>query len=221
MISIIGTSHIARQSIEEVEKAVSEKPGCVAVELDIIRYQNLVNKKPEGHFQLSGTSVILWLFKKMQEWLGSKVGILPGSEMLAAIQSARRHGIPVGLIDQDIRVTVGRIKSMPKGEKFKLFWYLFKAPFLIKFSRFSKGEKIDISKIPEDKIIDFAIEQFSKEFPHLYRILVDERNVYMVKKIRELEKQFGDVLVVVGAGHEKGLKQILESQNKSSPNWNG
>jgi len=214
-IHIIATSHIAQESIDEVVEAISKyKPDCIAVELDVLRYQSLKTEQKEGHNMVRqlgiSTYTIMWIFKKIQEWLGSKVGVLPGSEMLKAIEVAEKNQIPVALIDQDIRITLHRIKKMPRSEKLKLFWHLIKAPFMIAFSRFSKAEKIDLSKVPENRIIEFAVQQFKKEFPYLYNVLVDERNKYMSQRISELKPKFENILVVVGAGHKQGIQNLLE-----------
>jgi pheromone shutdown protein TraB len=52
MITIIGTSHIARQSVEEVRNAIIEtKPDIVAIELDYARYRALLSGKKKVKVQ--------------------------------------------------------------------------------------------------------------------------------------------------------------------------
>ena len=45
-LTIIGTSHIAQQSLDDVKKAIEEgKPDIVAIELDSKRLHSLFRKK--------------------------------------------------------------------------------------------------------------------------------------------------------------------------------
>ena len=45
-LEIIGTSHIAKQSMEDVEKVIEEgKPDIIALELDSKRLYSLMNKE--------------------------------------------------------------------------------------------------------------------------------------------------------------------------------
>ena len=216
-VLIVATSHIASESIKEVEETIlKEKPECVAVELDKLRYENLKIEGETSNTEMlkhlgASTFLVVWIFKKLQQWLGSKVGILPGSEMMKAVEIAKKNNIRIALIDQDIGATLNGIKNIPRGEKFKLVWYLIKAPVMIKFSSKSKDAvTIDLSKAPSDQLVDQAIEMLKQEFPILYQILVDDRNKFMAEKIRELEKHFQKIVVVVGAGHKKGLGMSLE-----------
>ncbi|MCK5474695.1 MAG: TraB/GumN family protein, partial [Candidatus Aenigmarchaeota archaeon] len=45
-IYLVGTSHIAKESLSKVKKAIEgKKPNCVAVELDYVRFHALKNKR--------------------------------------------------------------------------------------------------------------------------------------------------------------------------------
>ncbi len=215
-ITIIPTSHIASESINQVEEAILKiKPDCVAVELDKLRYQNLKTQEQSSNTDLfkhlgASTFFVVWIFKKMQQWLGSKVGILPGSEMAQAIETSKKNNVRIALIDQDIGITLTKIKNIPRGEKLKLIWYLIKAPVTVKFSKSNNIGQIDLSKTPSDQIVEQAIEMLKNEFPNLYKVLVEDRNIYMAEKIKELQKHFEKIVVVVGAGHKKGLGNLIE-----------
>ena len=213
-VLIVATSHIASESVKEVEDTILKtRPDCVAVELDRLRYESLkIQQQNSGAlFKTLGPStfLIIWIFKKLQQWLGSKVGILPGSEMMKAIEIAKQNNIKIALIDQDIAKTLYGIKSMPKKEKLKLAWYLIKAPVLLKLHGKHKNA-IDLSKVPEKEIVEQAICFLEKEFPSLHNVLIDERNRHMAEKIKALEKQFENIVVVVGAGHKQGLEGLLK-----------
>ncbi len=50
-IILVGTSHIAKQSIRRVKKAIEEnKPDIVAVELDSKRFYSIIAKKTKQKF---------------------------------------------------------------------------------------------------------------------------------------------------------------------------
>ncbi len=212
MITLVPTSHIAAESLENIRKAVEErKPDCIAVELDHDRYHAILAGGSSNYTVLKSigvsTFMIYWLLKKLQNWLGKKTGIFPGSEMLEAIKIAKQNNIPFVFIDLQIGQTMAKIKTMPGSEKFKLIKYLVKTPFLVKFSR---GEKIDLNKVPQDDIIYQSMEFFKKEFPYLYNILVDDRNRYMASVVKQLESKYKNIVVVIGAGHEKGMKELIK-----------
>src|SRR3989344_5688474 len=93
---IIGTSHVALQSIKEVEDIIlKEKPEVVALELDKSRFITLMSNKKEKlklrdilHIGIKG-----YLFNLLGAWIekkiGKLVGVSPGSEMKKAVITAR------------------------------------------------------------------------------------------------------------------------------------
>ena len=100
-ITILGTSHIAKQSIQEITTAIkNQKPDLVAVELDAPRAQALIHGA-KGRISLSDIRQIGikgFLFAKVgqiiQQKLGKMVGISPGSEMKTALELATKSNIP-------------------------------------------------------------------------------------------------------------------------------
>ncbi|TRZ54801.1 hypothetical protein D4Q76_01655 [archaeon] len=224
-VKIIGTSHIARESVEAVKKIIEDtKPDCVAIELDPKRYYALMHAPQEGEThgnEVSGGAenagafsrqrklglrygVTIYLFGWLQQKLGKTVGVFPGSEMLSAIESAKRVGAKIVLIDKDIEETFRGIMAVPLREKLKLFLGLFAFPF--------SREKIDLRKVPGDRVIEQAMRYMKKELPGFYRVLVGDRNRYMVAWIKRLESEFDNVVVVVGAGHKKELEKMIRKK---------
>lgn len=218
---LVPTSHIAMQSLKKVKEVIErEKPDCVAVELDMNRY---VSMKEHGETSSLAalkalgvtTFLVYWVLKHLQSWLGSRMGILPGSEMMQAVEIARGMGIKVALIDRDIGVTLMRMKSISWREKFRLIIYLFKGLtvgyILMKIRKPGKGTKgaVDLSKVPPKDLIDQAMELMRTEFPQLYRVLVRERDQHMADRLRNMSKKFDKIVVVIGAGHADGMKQLL------------
>ncbi len=214
-LTIIGTSHIAIQSIEEVKQSIKKiHPDIIALELDVIRFKKLISKNQKINlwknigtqgffFNLIGA----WAEKK----LGEKVNILPGSEMKTAIKLAKKEKIKIALIDQDIRIT---LKKLSKEITFKE-----KLTFLkdILFSIFSFKNKIDIdlTKVPEKNFIKKIIRDVKKRYPNVYRILVKERNKIMAVNLITLMNTNKTILAIVGAGHEEDLIRDIKCLSKN------
>ncbi|MBR0154551.1 MAG: TraB/GumN family protein, partial [Treponema sp.] len=116
-ITLIGTAHVSKESIEEVKNEItSEKPDCVAIELDERRYSSMTDpeswknldiikvlKRHEGFLMLA--NLVLGSFQKR---MGKNIGVKPGDEMMAAIKYAEENGIPFTLVDRPIQITLRR-----------------------------------------------------------------------------------------------------------------
>ncbi|MEE9323531.1 MAG: TraB domain-containing protein [Candidatus Aenigmarchaeota archaeon] len=213
-IILVPTSHIARESLYHVRKAIeSEKPDCVAVELDINRYHYLKEQGEESatdmiRFLGLPTFLIYWILKKFQNYFGKKTGIFPGSEMMEAVGIARERGITIALIDQPIEITLLKIRKITLSEKLKLFRFLVMGVFGMAVP-FGKKHEFDLNRVPPKEIIKQAMSYLRKELPGFYSVLVGERNKIMAKNLKELGKRFDKIVCVIGAGHEKGIKIIL------------
>ncbi|MFC7141229.1 TraB/GumN family protein [Halosimplex aquaticum] len=115
-VHVLGTAHVSQQSVEDVETTIAErKPDVVAVELDEGRYRQLKGEAPEDidpGDMLRGNTVFqflaYWMLSYVQTRLGKKLGVDPGADMMAAIDSAEEHGLGVALVDRDIQMTVQR-----------------------------------------------------------------------------------------------------------------
>ncbi|MBI3034569.1 TraB/GumN family protein [Candidatus Woesearchaeota archaeon] len=214
-LTIIGTSHISRDSIQEVKDSFGRlKPGIVAVELDRKRLYALVhNLEPRARFSdirrigLKGFLFVLvggWLQRK----LGQYVGVAPGSEMKAALQLASECNAKVALIDRDIEITMQRFsRCFTWREKLNLIRDLFAAPF-------SKKEKIDLSKVPEKKLVKKLLGEVKRKYPSMYRVLIEERNEVMASNIIRImqENPESSILAIVGAGHEDEILQLVSQK---------
>ncbi len=202
-VKIIGTSHIAKESMEAVKRIIEkEKPDCVAIELDPKRFFALTQQKG-GERRKIGLryGLTIYVFGWLQQKLGERIGVLPGSEMLAAAESAKQVGAKIVLIDRDIQEIFQGIMAIPLSEKLKLFLGIFAAPF--------SREKIDLKKVPDERTIEQAIQYMRKELPGFYKVLIEDRNKYMAAWIRRLENEFDNIVVVVGAGHKRDLEKLI------------
>ncbi len=221
-VHIIGTSHISADSVETIKTICQkEQPDVICVELDKQRLEGLLNpsKKKPSFFQLLrqvgffGTFFVL-LGGKLQNYLGKKYGLKPGSDMLQAVHIGKEHKIKIALIDQPIHITLRRLsKSIGFKEYCKMFF-----EFIVSLLRPKKTlEKyqisdISLSKVPSNKVILQLLQTIRKSYPSIYQSLIEERNIYMSKRIIKLiqSKLFSKIVVVVGAGHVPGMKEILQ-----------
>ncbi|PIN76447.1 hypothetical protein COV17_02440 [Candidatus Woesearchaeota archaeon CG10_big_fil_rev_8_21_14_0_10_36_11] len=219
-LHIIGTSHIAAQSVREIEKAIEyEKPDIICVELDIQRASALFDEQKTkiSIAQILQIGVKGYVFAKVgqyvQQKLGNTVGIAPGADMKTALEIARQKKIDVAFIDQPIQVTLKHFsKSLTWKEKMRFVIDFFKGIFAPKKQMKRLGmQEFDLRKVPQDKLILTMIEQVKERYPSVYKVLVEDRNKYMVKKIVVLLRKYPEkkLLAVVGAGHVSGMNELL------------
>ena len=218
-LTLIGTSHVAKQSIEEVKKGILEKnPEIIALELDIIRLSSMLNKRKRS-IKFSDIKKIGFtglFFNLIGAWIENKIGKVagtkPGNEMLTAIKLAKKEKIKIALVDQDIRITLQKLsKKITFKEKLRLF------TDLLFGSIFHKEKvRIDLSKVPEKEIIEKLTKEFKKRYPSLHEILVEDRNKVMAKNLNKLISENKDkkILAVVGAGHKEAIIRILKDGEK-------
>ena len=213
-IIIVGTAHVSEKSVQEVISKIDEtRPDIVAVELCPARYRALIGQEVEKEIKiselLSGGKLFFFLVQLflayIQRKIGEELGVKPGSEMLAAIDAAKRAGARVALVDRDIGITIQRFWSaMGFFDKIRLVGSLIPAAL-----GWGDEEEIDIDSITQADIVSQMISEFRKISPGAANVLVDERDAYLARNLHLLSKQ-GRVLAVVGAGHREGIVKHLE-----------
>ncbi|MEM4347481.1 MAG: TraB/GumN family protein [Candidatus Altiarchaeota archaeon] len=214
-ILLLGTAHVSRESVLLVEKTIKEeKPDFVAVELCSDRYHALIDKKrweesdiieiiKEGKTNLFLMQLLLTNFQRK---IGDEFGVRPGAEMLQAIEIAKKENAKIALVDRDVNVTLSRaFNLMSLREKFKLL-YLFLSGIFIK----EEITEETIEKFKDSDVITEMMNELGREIPSVKKVLVDERDAYIAKKILSLRGK--KILAVVGAGHVKGIKENLEKK---------
>lgn len=220
-ILIVGTSHIAKTSVQEVKKSFLEfKPDVICIELDKNRIQSILSKEEKKGIPISAIKhigVTGYLFallaQYVQKKLGDSVGVMPGAEMKIAIHLAQTNQIPLALIDQDISITLSRLsKYFTYKEKFRMVSDMFLSAFSSKHRQFV-GIDFDLDKVPKDEIIEKMIGYVEKRYPNIYKVLIHERNIVMVRRIRKIMLESPDkrIMVVVGAGHKKEMLEMLKN----------
>jgi len=222
-IRLIGTAHISRESIEEVTGAIrEEKPGMVCVELDKGRYSsinqqdmweklNVSKVLREGKGFLLIANIVLASFQRR---LGNEIGVKPGEEMIAAINTAKEMGIEFSLCDREVQTTLRRAWARcGLWSKCKLLAALFSSAFV--------GEKLsadDIENLKKSNELDNMMNELSNYLPAVKETLIDERDRYLATKIWAASGRAGTAgdgspagtIAVVGAGHLQGIRTWLE-----------
>jgi len=210
-LRLLGTAHIATSSVEAVRSQIEEyKPDIVAVELCKSRYDTLVNDRRLDKESLlrvikEGKAPMVLLQSMLsaeQRKLGMDEGQQPGAELLAAVKAADEAGCEVVLVDRDIQVTLRRAwKSMRFREKWRLLTSLLEDD--------EEEDDVDVNELLQDTDLLSSMMEELKEFsPGAGEALIDERDQYIAEKIMQ-SKTEEKMLVVVGAGHLKGIERAL------------
>lgn len=219
-VVLLGTSHIAEQSVEEIKDTIQNYEfDVVCIELDRGRLEGLYSKKKPTFRELvrevGAFGALFSMFGGyVQKKLAKDLGVEPGLDMKAAFETARDNNIPIALIDVPIKITLKRLSSIPLHKKIGMFFRLIFSSFK---KEYRKKLNVDIKKgVPDEKKIIEMLSIVEKEMPQVYDILIEKRNKYMVKKIKKISEQHsGKILAVVGAGHVKGMRELLEEDKQS------
>ncbi|HLP80108.1 MAG TPA: TraB domain-containing protein [Acidobacteriota bacterium] len=218
---MLGTSHVAIESVESVKRYIDEyMPKVVCVELDKQRLQGLLANNrslpsPRLIFHIGVVGFIFVLFGSLvQRAIAKSLGTQPGHDMLTAVRYARNNNISVALVDQPIHITLKHTSAyFTFKEGFRFFWDIVSSLFGSKrVAREIGMVNLDLSKVPSQKIIERSILYLEKRYPSIYKALIHERNVYMSERIRVISKEYPNepLLVVVGAGHIAGMMPLLK-----------
>jgi pheromone shutdown-related protein TraB len=212
-ITLIGTAHISRESIDEVRMSIrEEKPDMVCVELDQGRYDsisdsenweklNVVKVFREGKGFLLMANLVLAGFQRR---LGRELGVKPGEEMLVAVETAKEQGIACSLCDREVQVTLRRAWSKcGLWSKSKLMASLISSAFVTE-----KLSEEEIENLKKRSELDGMMKELAEYLPQVKETLIDERDRYLAAKIWAAGGT--KVIAVVGAGHMAGIKVHLE-----------
>lgn len=199
-IVLVGVGHVF--DIKAAVKGVIHKvmPVTVALELDSARFYALLSKERGGK---GSVPLVYRLLAKFQQDLAEQYGSEAGSEMLAAAEAAGEVGARVELIDMDASSTFMRmIKAMSIKEKVLMAT----GAMLALFARKSTVEK-ELNQFMSNE--EKFMSDIQKAYPSVVRILIDERNDFMAKKLREISGRSTVTVVVVGDGHISGMTKML------------
>ncbi|MEO5829828.1 MAG: TraB/GumN family protein [Rhodanobacter sp.] len=219
---VLGTAHVSRSSMDAVEALLDhEHFDAVAVELCDSRAQSM--RDPEAFKQLDlfkvirqgkvgmvAASLVLSTFQKR---LADQSGITPGAEMKAAMDGADRRHLPLWLIDREVGTTLKRAwRSVGFWQRFGLLGGLLASVF--DREEIEQGE---IEKLKQGDLLESAFSDFANGSKPLYDSLIGERDAFMAARLRQEAARSSSteprrVLVVIGAGHLKGMCTLLREQ---------
>jgi pheromone shutdown-related protein TraB len=209
---LVGTAHISRESVDLVREVIEkEEPDCVCIELDDRRYQALSRQQRFESLDLKqvirakqlATLMLNLVLVSYQRYLGLKLGVQPGTELLEAARTAEERGIPVALCDRDIRVTLRRAwRSLPWYRKLLLLSSMLAGIF-------EKPEltEEDLRELRQQDVMSKLMQELGSAFPGLKTVLIDERDAYLTERIRQASGE--RIVAVVGAGHVDGMRRAL------------
>ncbi|MHA1674398.1 MAG: TraB domain-containing protein [Promethearchaeota archaeon] len=242
-IYILGTNHIAQASKESVHRMITQiHPDIVMIELDEERLQILLEREteakkdmlipttpqesnPSDHGKQSDPTVdspeippFLAAFEHIQQSMGGIMGIVPGDELLTAVHVVKELNIPLRMIDLPIEETMKRFARLqaqfPKEQDALM-------------------EELNMENLPNDETeirklfhmledpeaVRALLAEFRTQFPDLTKILIDDRNEYMVSQIKDYHTHHPSkqILVICGALHVTGIVSSLQSWLLSEP----
>jgi pheromone shutdown-related protein TraB len=211
---LVGTAHVSPKSVQDVQSVIyHERPDSVCVELDEIRYRSLTDDeywRKLDIFQVVrqkkvGLLLANTALSSIQRRIGKKLGVQPGAEMLAAVQQAEKMGAGLVLADRNIQATFRRTwRNLSWWNQARMLSVLLVAPFSSIEDEIGED---DIEKLKEQGQMTDMLTEFAKVMPQVKKPLIDERNQYLISKVREAPGE--KVVAVVGAAHVPGMLEEL------------
>ncbi|MBX3027407.1 TraB/GumN family protein [bacterium] len=211
---LVGTAHVSKESAELVERVIErERPDCVCVELDARRYDALAHRTRIESLDLKTVIrnrqlvplLLNLLLMSYQKQLGGQLGVVPGSELLAAAQLAERLDIPVRLCDRDVRVTLRRAwAALSLWRKAELI-----ATLLTAMLEAPELDEAELRRLRQQDVLSRLMEELGAAFPGIKGVLIDERDAYLATRLREAPG--ARIVAVVGAGHVRGMLDALRA----------
>lgn len=216
-VILIGTAHISQASADLVKEIIErEQPDTVCVELCQTRYKTLLN--PEAWKDTDIVQVIKqkrtfvlflnFILSSIQRRLAKDMNVTPGLEMQTAMDVAKVEKAEVVTIDREVRTTLQRVwRLMGFWTKMKLFNQMI-------VSMFEDEDEIteaQIESMKEKGALEMVLQEMGDQLPGVKERLIDERDLYMVQKIREAPGQ--KLVAIVGAGHVPGMMANWDNPN--------
>jgi len=218
-VTLIGTAHVSKLSVKMVEEHIqSGDYDCVAVELCPPRLENLTNQQWWKNLDIyevfrkkkAGLLLINLALTAYQKRLAERIGVEAGREMIRAVELANEKDLRLEVIDRNISTTLHRlVTEVSFWQKFKIVGGLIAGVFV--------GEEISEEQIEDLKrgdLLNSVVSEFGEELPEIKRVLIDERDQYMVGRLAQIsqeEESPKKILALVGAGHLIGMLPAVES----------
>ena len=198
MMIMIGTGHVFNIA-EPISFIIKNYwPDAVLVEIDELRYNSLMS--PKGEIEITTDMPKVYRkAAKTQRAMSKENGVESGGDMLAAIGSGKLVGAEIICIDKDIEQVMREWEDeMSLIERVRMSMSSFSADHLPR-------RKVDSAHKDYSVHEREYTENMRRRFPTLVRKLIDERNDYMVDRIRDAAERFDRIVVVVGDAHVEGI----------------
>lgn len=215
---------MSQRSVEEVRAVIAEvRPEVVCVELDQTRHDALIKAgafRDLDVFKVVREGRTLYLLAHLalasyQRRIGASLGVKPGAELLAAVETATAAEIPVALIDRDINITLKRTwRNLGLWKRATLL-----ASLIVGFGTGradddgSGGDEPiteqTIEDLKEPKALSEMLSELGRLVPQIKAPLIDERDQYLASKLAEAGAGRRTVVAVVGAAHVAGIQAQL------------
>ena len=213
-LRIIGTAHISKKSLKpSLQRLIHGIPIFSRCESRLRALKEPEKLESETLLEIvkEGKAPMVILQSALaaeQRRMGLSTGEKPGAELLAAVNAAEEREIPVELVDRDVVITLRRAwKKMGFREKWKVLYAMLWA---------EDDEEMPIDELLEDSdMLSNMLEEARSIAPGAGYALIDERDIYLSEKIRQIRHK-GRVLVVVGAGHVNGINENLNKEKNDS-----
>jgi pheromone shutdown protein TraB len=203
-VLLVGAAHVVDLDAAIRSTLRDRALDAIAVELDQERANALLQDAQPGG-RPKDAPMFLRLWGVIQKRLGGELGAgVAGAEMRSAAALARERGIPLLLIDDPIRETVGRLlASLSFKERIGLLVGSVVGVFVP--ARVVRHELDRYVEAPTE-----FVDQLRAAYPGVARVLLDERNEHMAARLTEARRNgFGRVAAVVGDAHVAGLAAAL------------
>jgi pheromone shutdown protein TraB len=198
MITLVGVGHVFDLKNQVRNIILSKRPQVVCIELDRGRFEAMLEK---GHTEDAPFSYRL--LSLMQRFIARKYDVQLGEEMLTAARVSKEVGARLAFIDMDASVFYQRVTAtMSFEEKMKMLAGALTGMFVRK-------KRIEKELKNYEKNEAEYLEAFEKEFPSIKKVLVDERNEYMARAIREVHNDYSSIVAVIGDGHIEGISRLI------------
>ena len=217
-ITLVGTAHVSQLSVEMVEEKIATGDyDCVALELCSPRLENITNQawwKNLDIYQIfkkkkAGLLLINLALTAYQKRLADRIGVEAGKEMVRAVELSSENNLRLEVIDRNISTTLHRlVTEVSFWQKMKIVGGLIAGVFV--------GEEISKEQIEDLKrgdMLHAVVSEFGEELPEIKRILIDERDEYMVGRLAQISASHDapkKILALVGAGHLIGMMASID-----------
>lgn len=217
MLTLIGTGHVF--NIADPISFVIHRcwPDAVCVELDELRYRALTADKDAVEAELrkrgidpeaikkdgDSGSAVFRRNREYQEKIAKENGVNPATDMIVSIGAAKSLGADIFCIDKDVHETLDRMwAEMGTAEKIR-----YRCSGIL--DRFGGKKRSDATQAEYYDDESRYLDDFRKKYPAMTRVLIDERNEFMAKKIEEVARSHERTVAVVGDGHIQGLDELM------------